>query len=269
METMENFILNLIASLITGVLIFFMGLYWKTIIFYYKRELRKFRLLFGEQTPNDAEIFITIDTYLFDRTSSQKPMPFFKRFSDGHVTLFTGPDDEIQRYCSTRAAAYIIDGLRDIKGIVVTIKSDVESISKWSATFINIGSSVTNVKSDHIKKLPENQWLEDDMNGYTFNDGWETGFNVDGDKGIILKIANPHSPGHSLFICSGQKEWGTSGAAWFLAKHWRILSRRFGKNPFLIVVNVSIGSDESAREIKSYGEEKKKLVYRFLNRRRI
>jgi hypothetical protein len=242
-----------------------MGIYWKTIIFYYKRELRNFRRLFGEKTVNDSKIFVTIDTYLFDRSSSQKKMPFIKKFPF-HITEFTGPDDEIQRYCSTRAAAYIIDGFRDVRGIAVIPISDIESISKWSASFINIGSSVTNVKSDHIKKLPENQWLKEDMNGYTFSDGWKTGFDVSGDKGIILKIENPHSPGNSLFVCSGQKEWGTSGAAWFLAKHWKVLSRRFGKKPFLIVVNVSIGSDESAREIKFYGEEKKTLAYRFLSK---
>jgi hypothetical protein len=261
------------------VLIFFTGFYWKTITFYYKRELRKFRRLFGEKTVNDAKIFIPIETYLFNRdlfnkifrnssaSSSQTPMPFLKMFPDGHATLFTGPDDEIQRYCSTRAIAYIIDGFHDVREIVVTPISDIESISKWSATFINIGSSVTNIKSDQIKKLSENQWLKEDMNGYSFNDGWKTVFDVEGDKGIILKIANPYSRGHSLLVCSGQKEWGTSGAGWFLAKHWRTLSRRFGKNPFLIVVNVSIGIDESAREIKFYGEESRLWpIYRFLNK---
>jgi hypothetical protein len=126
---------------------------------------------------------------------------------------------------------------------------------------------VTNIKSDDIKKLPENQWLENDMNKYIFKDGWETKFDNKDDKGIVLKIENPYSPGHSLVVCSGQKEWGTSGSAWFLAKHWRTLRRRFGKSPFLIVINVSIGSDESAHEIKFYEEESRRWpIYRFFSK---
>lgn len=76
-----------------------------------------------------------------------------------------------------------------------------------------------------------------------------------GDKAIILKLVNPYFSGYSLIVCAGLGEWGGSGSAWFLSTHRRMLSRRFGKEPFLIVVSVTPGSDESAREILSYGNE--------------
>jgi hypothetical protein len=126
----ECFLLSFVASFIVGLLIFLMGLYWKNITFYFKRELSKFRVLFGEKTVNDAKIFITIDTYVFDHSSSSQHMPFYKIFPDGHITQFTGTDDEIQRYCSTRAASYIIDGFRNVRGINVIPISDDESRSK-------------------------------------------------------------------------------------------------------------------------------------------
>jgi hypothetical protein len=47
-------------------------------------------------------------------------------------------------------------------------------------------------------------------------------------------------------VCAGLGEYGTSGACWYLANRWEELQ---GANEFGIVVEVELGSDESARKI--------------------
>ena len=67
------------------------------------------------------------------------------------------------------------------------------------------------------------------------------------DAGIILKIVNSRFSGQYLFVCAGLGEWGTSGAAWYLATHWKELDEL--GDEFGCVVEVEIGSDQSARMI--------------------
>jgi hypothetical protein len=68
------------------------------------------------------------------------------------------------------------------------------------------------------------------------------------DYGLILKIPNLRFPGHFFFVCAGLGEWGTSGASWYLASKWKSLQKEFGE-AFGVVVEVEIGSDESARRV--------------------
>ncbi len=71
----------------------------------------------------------------------------------------------------------------------------------------------------------------------------------------------PHADGcfckrlseHYLFICAGLGEWGTSGATYFLFDRWNELNKRFKKRKnFCLIIEVDVGSDESASEIFSY-----------------
>jgi hypothetical protein len=68
------------------------------------------------------------------------------------------------------------------------------------------------------------------------------------DYGLILKIPNLRFPNHFFFVCAGLGEWGTSGASWYLASKWKDLQKEFGK-AFGVVVEVDVGSDESARRV--------------------
>lgn len=219
-----------------------------------------FRRLFGTKAAEDKKVSITLDTYFFNRKKwneaiGETEFPFTKLFPT-HMTSFPGAFDEMLGYCSSRGAAYLIDSLGKVRDISLHVVSDYVVASEWKGTFINLGSSASNQKTDHIKHLPQNLWLREDINGpFQFKDGSEINMDDRIDKGIVMKLPNPYFPGYALFICAGLGEWGTSGSAWFLSAHWRKLSSRFGKNPFLIVVSVSKGSDETADEIRAYGNE--------------
>jgi hypothetical protein len=139
--------------------------------------------------------------------------------------------------------------------VAVRVVSDVDVSSQWSGTFVNIGSSASNIKTDGIKHFPENPWLIDDLGGFTFKDGHKEEAEERLDKGIILKLPNPYFRGYSVIVCAGLGEWGTSGAASFLAREWKKLAKRFGKSAFLVVISVTPGADESGHELLAFGNE--------------
>jgi hypothetical protein len=266
----RDLVINLIAGLAAGIFIFIVGLYWRRITSYLSRERAAFRRLFGENTWNTGILTVTLDTYKDVRILAQQDQEkigvqssnpqtprFFKIFPDSHVAAFPGAWGDVLGYCSARAAAYLSKGL-GIGGITVRVVSDLEVSSDWSGTFVNIGTSASNIKTNDIKHLPENYWLREDLGTFVIKNGdRDREFTMEdrADKGIVVKVDNPYFRGHALFVCAGLGEWGTSGAAYFLSHRWVVLSRRFGKNSFLVVVSVTPGSDMSAREVFALGNE--------------
>jgi hypothetical protein len=274
-----NFLLNLLA----GFIIFVVGLRWRLIISYLSREHAAFRRVFGKAAHEAGLITITLDTYRDIRLlsepvreaigikstqpSSVNKSRFFKVFPDGHWTALPGAYGDIIGYCSARGAAYVVERLAHL--VAVRVVSDVDVSSQWSGTFVNLGSSASNIKTDAIKHFPENPWLLDDLGRFTFKDGHIEEMEEHLDKGIIFKLPNPYFKGFSVIVCAGLGEWGTSGAASFLAREWRILAKRFGKNAFLVLISVTPGADESGHELLAFGKETMswRIVSRFVRSR--
>jgi hypothetical protein len=274
----ESLIVNFLIDLLAGFVIFFVGLRWRLIASYLSRERAAFRRLFGAKTMQAGIATVTLDVYrdirLLPRESLEKigmsaqwstkeTKRYFKVFPDGHSAAIPGTWSDITGYCSARAATYLVDGLQ-VGGMIFHVVSDVEVASNWGGSFINIGSSASNIKTNDLIQFPENSWLRDDLGKFVLDDGQEFAIEDRSDKGIILKLRNPYARGYSVLVCAGLGEWGTSGAAWFFARNWRLLSRRFGDNPFLVITSVTPGSDMSAREIFATGKESR--FYQFRSR---
>ena len=181
---------------------------------------------------------------------------YYKQFPD-HQTVFPGAFEDLLGYCSARAATHLVEALADSPDIAIRVLPDTAVVAEWRGTFLNIGSSASNIKTDAMKRLPENTFLADDVGVHlTLHDGKHIAPEDGLDRGYILRLPNPFAPGYNLIACAGLGEWGTSGAAWFFAQNWRSLRRRFGTNPFLIVVAVHRGGDQSAREILAIGKQR-------------
>ena len=69
------------------------------------------------------------------------------------------------------------------------------------------------------------------------------------DFGLILKINPIQFPEKTWIICAGIAEWGTSGAAWYLANKWRELYRFAKGEAFAIIVKVRNLQDESSEPV--------------------
>jgi len=264
-DVFSNLIANIFSSLILLIAGFLVGR-WSD----YTRQTRSFRRIFGKRAGKSSDLLIVLDSIQDTRllpepqghtigiqnpAGSNLTQRFFKAFPDGHITTIPGPRESLLPECSARGAAYLIEAFRGVRGISAKTTPDKTASLKWNGTFITLGSSYSNIKTDDIKNLPENLWLVDDAGKFTFRDGTAIQVEQRYDKGLVMKLNNPHTDGQTLIVCEGLGEWGTSGSAWFLASQWRKLSKRFGKNPFLICLSVTVGTDESAREVKAFGVE--------------
>ncbi len=261
----SNIVGNLFSSIILLVVGYLAGR-WSD----YTCKTRAFRRIFGTRAGKSGDLLIVLDTIRDTRllpsseqqkigisnAGSSQPGPrFFKSFPDGHITAINGPTGSLLPECSARGAAYLLEAFRGVRGLSAKTMSDNTASPQWNGTFITLGSSYSNIKTDDIKLLPENPWLLNDSGQFTFKDGTAITVEQRYDKGLIMKLNNPYSDGHVLIVCEGLGEWGTSGSAWFLANNWRKLNKRFRKNPFLLVLAVTSGTDESARELQAYGLE--------------
>ena len=137
----------------------------------------------------------------------------------------------------------------------IPIVADYDVAALWDSSFICFGSSDSNLKTYDIETLPEQKYYK-----LTFGPDGHRGFEVGGkhfgfegrrDRAIILKMRNPRHPEHLLFVCAGLGEWGTTGATYYLFDRWKDLYKQHGLKPFLKIVEVEVGVDQSAKEIYS------------------
>ncbi len=261
--TPETILQDFTINALPVILIFLLGYSWK--IVGNILDYRSMRKLFGVGFEKTG---ITVAISSFDDTrmltpEAQKEIgidppqhvgPKGKRFIKRHVrhfVVFPGGEDLVA-LASTRAAGYINEKLPKLKRLKIMVSSDQEIASKRDGTFVCIGSSGTNIKSDQIKHSPENIFLGDDLgNVIKLRNGKEFNITDREDKAYIMKIINPSFPDNASIVCAGLGEWGSSGAAWYLSKNWKLITRKYGNKPFLLILSVEHGSDESAHEIYS------------------
>jgi len=260
---------DIALNVVAAVVIAFIASRWDRIRWYLTRDRADFRRMLGPGAARSHEIVVVLGTFRDPRSLSveaqkklqeQLKIPastgetsvFYKFFPDGHVTAFQVGEEPILSHEWARDAAYVTDSVAAVRGTVVRPVADEEIAARWNSTFVCIGSSYTNIRSDDVKLSSVNQWLADDGGKpkFVFKDGAEVGITQRQHLGYVLKVSNPFSPGHVCIVCGGIGANGTSGAAQYFAANWRGLSRRFRVNSFLIVLAITPGSDQAAQEIR-------------------
>lgn len=245
---------SLAVNLLTGVIIFLMGLFWPVI----PKSYRKFvlRRFWGKAVLGE-DFAICYGEVKDSRLVQANPPPFryVKQYHDGRLISLVGPFNIVGE-AEVRSAAYLINTLSTYRKRPVAVTGDVPAFQNLDRTFVALGSSSSNDITDLIVRESNNTFLEfgqvdnksfirDKRSSREFR-GFEEP--IKRDYGMVLKLPNLRFPGHFFFVCAGLGEWGTSGASWYLAAKWRRLHSEFG-NAFGIVVEVEIGSDESARRV--------------------
>ena len=66
---------------------------------------------------------------------------------------------------------------------------------------------------------------------------------------MILKIHPTQFSNRTWILCAGIGEWGTSGAAWYLAYKWKEIYRYAKSSPFALVIKVKRNQDEFSEPI--------------------
>ena len=251
--TWPEVLVNLFVNLIAGILIFLGGLFWPKI----PKSYRMWRLRnFWGHSVTGHDIVITYGSLFDSRLSDSPPSPsrFIKRFHDSRAISVAGPTGRIVGDCEIRAISYLTASLSGFRSAPLPVAADSEAFAHLNRTFVALGSPFSNEITDLALRQEANTFLRfgrDGEGGYIEDLTTEhkiRGFEppIRKDYGVVLKIPNVRFPGHHFFVCAGLGEWGTSGAAWFLSTNWATLPQG---SAFAFILEVEVGSDESARRI--------------------
>jgi hypothetical protein len=158
---------------------------------------------------------------------------------------------EIGSFCEVRGVSYLAQAIgrnSHIKAEVIAAQ-DIRDV--LDIDFVAVGG-MSNLKSCDLFANPSNGLAKYSLEKGAFvrkKDGSVLWRNKEGnDHGIIVKIHPAQFPSRTWITCAGFNEWGTSGAAYFLATHWGELHKRLkgSDRSFMAVIEVQEGKDQSA-----------------------
>jgi len=136
------------------------------------------------------------------------------------------------------------------------LENDKEVDKLHDASFIALGGPGSNNKTWDALRNAANTLIDFDGVRLVNKQSNEEIAHADRyDYGLILRIQPGERNERTWIVCAGISEWGTSGAAWYLAGEWQQIQRKilwwhhpfaFTKS-FAIVVRVESGKDDSAK----------------------
>lgn len=211
------------------------------IILWSRRKFRhrKFKQIFGEDVGT-TDYFVVYGLLRLKDLSPPDTYPYRK---GGQRLSVSNPIS----VCEVRSAKYVSESIAAHQFLPPMLAADTELSAKLDISFVALGGPFSNFKTlDALKS--DGALLRPTDGGFVFDTTGRALFTTEPgfDYGVIMKIHPPEFPNRSWIICSGLGEWGTSGAAWYLAKKWRELHKLLGDDEFAVAVRVRLGQDESA-----------------------
>jgi hypothetical protein len=153
--------------------------------------------------------------------------------------------------CEVRAAKYLAETVAVDAGRSSILTADVEIREKRDLSFVSFGM-LSNEKTIQLLENSANQFVLYDYSRFISKVSGRTLVTlaeVKTDYGLILKIHPSNLPDKTWICCGGFGEWGTSGSAWYLARHWKTIRSKVRRRAFAAIVRVREGCDESAEPI--------------------
>jgi hypothetical protein len=153
--------------------------------------------------------------------------------------------------CEVRAAKYLAVTIGKETKTSPVLSSDMDLQDRLDISFVAFGGPFSNYKTRDVINNSANNLLSFDNAEFTSSRTGKVVLRIQHkyDYGLILKIHPTQFPDRTWFICGGLGEWGTSGAAWYLAKRWRDIQMFAGDSTFGIIVRVKPKQDESAEAV--------------------
>ncbi|RMI32688.1 hypothetical protein EBN03_12025 [Nocardia stercoris] len=152
-----------------------------------------------------------------------------------------------------RALLYVHQLLQRDTRIDTVIVPDHEAVADPDRPLISFGLSSNDV-THMVLELPNPMFsVENATRGNEFleyvqlADGRVFSSSYQRNVGLIVRLRpSPQLYPHRWwFLCAGLGPRGTSGAAWLLATHWRMLQQRVGDNQFVAVISCRTFSDQT------------------------
>jgi hypothetical protein len=220
-----------------------------------KWRRRRFKRVFGVTDERYQLVYAPLK--LHPDVKAALPPTFSRPLGEPFVFVRSDSDNarfsasQITSSCEIRAASYIASALGK-DGARESTFVDCESLaSKLDIDFVSFGL-VSNLKTIDVFNNEGNDLVITVPNPGFMAWKWTgeptiTEYRSNLDYGIILKIHPVQFPRRTWIACAGMGEFGTSGAAWFLARKWKDLEQRAnGAGRFFALIAVESGKDESA-----------------------
>lgn len=220
----------------------------------------KFKAVFGADVVKTGSFHLVYGEFILSNPINQflitqgithpyqKSVPVFPQA--GNAFSISNPVS----IAEVRAANYLSSVIGVNTKNTPVLSSDIEIKSKLDASFISFGGSGGNHKTNDIITSDSNQLVKVDGSQIISVRSSKPilttqALTNQNDYGLILKI-NPKqfTTPRVWIMCAGFGEWGTSGAAYYLAHKWEEIYKWAGDSGFAIIVNVRNGQDESAKE---------------------
>jgi len=215
---------------------------------YSKSVLRKFKAVFGSDiiSVNDFHLVYAELSLPPDITTVSHP---YKK--PGENLPFRLSIERPISSCEIRAAKYLSETITKEANSGASLSSDIELKSELNTSFIAFGGPMSNLKTRDVIHNKANNLVKFDNVEFTSALTGENALKPKAgyDHGLILKIRPSQFPKRTWFTCAGIGEWGTSGAAWYLAKKWRDIHRFANNAPFAIIVCVRQNQDQFAAPV--------------------
>ena len=263
-EDIKAIIWNIVGGLIVSIMTMVYIKFQHRFRCFHRQRLLGFRF----QAGTDVRITYGQFTLPAIRDPQGKPVPYryvkTPRRSSGQQNTSVGFSMEHPvSECEVRASTYITTLLAYPGTLRPMLMSDNDAETLLDSNFIALGGPGSNYKTEDILASPANTFV--DMNaGFSLKSGeaLPSECNNQTDHGIILRVTSPQFPSRSWIVCAGIGEWGTSGAAWYLANKWKGLlsavhpvAYRLGFcsiPDFLAVIRVVRYQDQSAEIVALY-----------------
>lgn len=230
-----NLIWNVVGGLLVASLIY--SISWIRKRFSYWR----FKQVFGDDT---GELFIVFPSYNSPSTNTIFPKPPLKvpRPKISATTHLS----TINSSASTRGISHLSYTIGNCSSRLPKVRSDIDLDERMDISFISLGG-FNNCKTIDVLENSSNIFLEFGTSGIQSKTSGRSIANIQGnvDCGLILKIHPDNNQNRTWLCVAGLGEWGTSGASWWLSKHWPEIYKRAKNKPFACITKTTYRSDDS------------------------
>ncbi len=155
-----------------------------------------------------------------------------------------------------RGMLYVMSMMQQHGGIAVDIQSDREVVLACDRPYISFGLSSNDCTHMYLESTDNPLFAIQDnpttggpyLEHLELADGECYSSNDSRNIGIIARVRPTPDlhPDRFWFFCAGLGSRGTTGASWYLAKHWLTLQERATDREFVAVIGVRTYSDQTA-----------------------